>query len=181
MRKPHRPTGLARQASLGLLCVALAALAALAINSLAWAQGEPTSARITINARKVQGRISPLLYGQFMEFMYEDIKRGLYAELVRNRSFEEPANAIGLSRYWERDPDDRDDGRALKFYWDDSVFYPPSRSFESQSVEHSLRIASPLPRMTASGAASAKAVSPCARAWNTADRYGCGRLSSRAI
>ena len=179
MRKPHRPTGLARQASLGLLCVALAALAALAINSLAWAQGEPTSARITINARKVQGRISPLLYGQFMEFMYEDIKRGLYAELLRNRSFEEPANAIGLSRYWERDPDDRDDDPALKFYWDDSVF---SRPREASRVSPSSTLsASPLPRMTASGAASAKAVSPCARAWNTADTYGCGRLSSRAI
>jgi alpha-L-arabinofuranosidase len=140
MRKPHRPDGLARQASLGLWCVALAALTAPAINSLAGAQREPASARITIDARNTQGRISPLLYGQFMEFMYEDIKGGLYAELVRNRGFEEPAGAIGLSRYWERDPDDRDDDPALKFHWDDSVFYPPSRSFESQSIEHSLRI-----------------------------------------
>ena len=37
----------------------------------------------------VEGRISPLLYGQFIEFMYEGIKRGLHAELIRNRSFEE--------------------------------------------------------------------------------------------
>jgi alpha-N-arabinofuranosidase len=81
-----------------------------------------------------------MLYGQFMEFMYEDIKGGLCAELIRNRSFEEPANAIGLSRYWERDPDDRNDDSVLKFHWDDSVSYPPSRGFEADSIEHSLRI-----------------------------------------
>ena len=55
-------------------------------------------ASISVDARKVGNRISPLLYGQFLEFMYEGIKGGLHAELIRNRSFEEPANAIGLSR-----------------------------------------------------------------------------------
>ena len=49
------------------------------------------------------------LYGQFIEFMFEGIKRGLHAELIRNRGFEEAPNAIGLSRYWERYPDDRID------------------------------------------------------------------------
>jgi len=61
MRKPQRTDGSAWQASLGLWCVALAALTALAVNSLVWAQLEPARARITIDARKVQGRISPLL------------------------------------------------------------------------------------------------------------------------
>src|SRR5215831_4982839 len=97
-------------------------------------------ARISVDAQRVEGPVSPMLYGQFMEFMYEDIKGGLYAELVRNRSFEEPANAIGLSRYWERDPDDRNDDSVLKFHWDDSVSYPPSRGFKADSIEHSLRI-----------------------------------------
>ena len=41
--------------------------------------------------------------------MYEGIKRGLHAELIRNRGFEESPNRIGLSRYWERYPDDRND------------------------------------------------------------------------
>ena len=100
----------------------------------------PIRARIVIDAHTVEGRISPMLYGQFMEFMYEDIKGGLYAELIRNRSFEEPANVVGLSRYWERDPDDRDDDSALRFHWDDSVYYPPSRSFETQTIQHSLRV-----------------------------------------
>ena len=80
MRKPQRTDGSAWQASLGLWCVALAALTALAINSLVWAQREPVRARITFDARKVQGRISPLLYGEFMEFMYEDNKSGLYSQ-----------------------------------------------------------------------------------------------------
>ena len=91
-------------------------------------------ASISIDARKVDNRISPLLYGQFLEFMYEGIKRGLHAELIRNRSFEEPPNAIGLSRNWERYPDDRNDDYALTFHWDDQLAYPPQRK------EHSLRV-----------------------------------------
>jgi alpha-L-arabinofuranosidase len=93
-----------------------------------------TRASISIDASKVENRISPLLYGQFLEFMFEGIKGGLHAELIRNRSFEEPPNAIGLSRNWERYPDDRNDDYALTFHWDDQSAYP------SQRKEHSLRI-----------------------------------------
>jgi alpha-N-arabinofuranosidase len=140
MRKDRRQVGLARALGPGLSRTALAALATLTLNSFARSQEEPAKASITIDARKVEGQINPLFYGQFMEFMYEDIKGGLYAEYVRNRSFEETPDAIGLPRYWERDPDDRDDDSELKFHWDDSIYYPPSRSFEGQTVEHSLRI-----------------------------------------
>ena len=91
------------------------------------------TASITVDARKVENRISPLLYGQFMEFMFEGIKGGLHAELIRNRSFEEAANVIGLSRNWDRYPDDRNDDYALSFAWDDQS-YPPQRK------EHSLRV-----------------------------------------
>ena len=92
------------------------------------------TASITIDAGKVENRISPLLYGQFMEFMFGGIKGGLHAELIRNRSFEEPANVIGLSRYWERYPDDRNDDYGLSFRWDDQISYPPVRK------EHSLQV-----------------------------------------
>jgi alpha-N-arabinofuranosidase len=92
------------------------------------------TASISIDARKVENRISPLLYGQFLEFMYEGVKGGLHAELLRNRSFEEPANVIGLSRHWERYPDDRNDDYALTFQWDNQFAYPPPRK------EHSIRI-----------------------------------------
>ncbi len=106
-----------------------------------WAAGQQAPrASINVDAQKVEGRISPMLYGHFMELMYEDVKGGLYAELLRDRSFEDPPNAIGLSRYWERDPDDRDDDSPLKFHWDDSVYYPPIHSFDSQAIDHSLRV-----------------------------------------
>ena len=95
-------------------------------------------ASISIDTRKVENNISPLLYGQFLEFMFEGIKGGLQAELIRNRSFEEPANAIGLSRNWERYPDDRNDDYALTFGWDSNFSFPPQR--KSEVVEHSLRV-----------------------------------------
>jgi alpha-N-arabinofuranosidase len=91
-------------------------------------------ASIMIDARKVENHISPLLYGQFLEFMYEGVKGGLHAELIRNRSFEEPANVTGLSRNWDRYPDDRNDDYALTFLWDDKHAYPQQRK------EHSLRV-----------------------------------------
>jgi alpha-N-arabinofuranosidase len=99
-------------------------------------------AAISVDARKVENRISPLLYGQFLEFMFGGIKGGLHAELIRNRSFEEPANAIGLSRDWERYPDDRNDDYALTFHWDDRFAYPPTRTIKNDNEvkEHSLRV-----------------------------------------
>ena len=62
------------------------------------ASATAAAVHIDIDAGHVEGRISPLLYGQFMEFMFEGIKGGLHAELLRNRSFEEDPNVIGLSR-----------------------------------------------------------------------------------
>jgi len=103
------------------------------------------TATVTIDARKVNNQISPLLYGQFLEFMYEGIKRGLHAELIRNRSFEEPPNITGLSRYWERYPDDRNDDYALAFRWDEEVSYPEHqqvkvRTGEPETKQHSTRV-----------------------------------------
>jgi alpha-L-arabinofuranosidase len=104
------------------------------------ARQEPARASIIIDQSKVEGTVSPLLYGQFAEFMFEGIKGGLHAELIRNRGFEEAASAIGLSRYWERYPDDRNDDYALNFRWDDSVAYPAPKRLGLASIEHSLRV-----------------------------------------
>ena len=103
------------------------------------------TATVTIDARKVENQISPLLYGQFLEFMYEGIKRGLHAELIRNRSFEEPPNITGLSRYWERYPDDRNDDYALAFRRDEEVSYPQQQQLkvhtgERETKQHSTRV-----------------------------------------
>ena len=100
-------------------------------------------ATVAIDAATVENRISPRLYGQFAEFMFENIKFGLHAELLRNRGFEEPANSIGLSRHWERYPDDRNDDYALAFARDGENAYPPRRKTkidtgEKETREHSL-------------------------------------------
>lgn len=95
---------------------------------------------IRIDARRVENNISALLYGQFSEFMFEGMKGGLSAELIRDRGFETSPNSLGLPRYWERDPDDRNDDDAMHFLWDNSVFYPVRVGPESQREQHSLAI-----------------------------------------
>jgi alpha-N-arabinofuranosidase len=73
--------------------------------------------------------------------MYKSVKKKLSAELVRNRGFEEPANHIGLSRHWERYPDDRIHDYGMSFAWDDSVAYPVALDFfDEKPVQHSLRV-----------------------------------------
>ena len=98
------------------------------------------TASVLIDATRVEGAISTMLYGQFDEFMYEGVKFGLHAEMIRDRSFEDAPDATGLPRYWERDPDDRNDDSAVHFHWDDSVSYLASRSFTSKNGDHSLRV-----------------------------------------
>lgn len=99
-----------------------------------------TKATLTIDAGKVMNALAPTLYGQFTEFMFEDIKRGLSAELIRDRGFDEPPNALGLSRDWERDPDDRNDDGAMHFAWDPDTFLPARDAQNTLPAQHSLRI-----------------------------------------
>jgi alpha-L-arabinofuranosidase len=99
-----------------------------------------TGATLTIDADKVENVINPSLYGQFAEFMFQDIKGGLDAELVRDRGFDEQPNALGLPRYWERDPDDRNDDAALRFAWDADVYLPVKGDENTLTSQHSLRV-----------------------------------------
>ena len=56
-------------------------------------------ASIAIEAGKPVGTISPMLHGQFLEYMFQCIKGGLHVELIRNRSFEEaPDGALHAGR-----------------------------------------------------------------------------------
>jgi alpha-L-arabinofuranosidase len=107
---------------------------------LAQDQRDSAVATIEIDADRLEGPISPMLYGQFDEFMFEGVKRGLTAELIRDRSFDEAPNAIGVPRDWEREPDDRNDDPGLRFHWDDAVYYPTRREFMTERAEHSLRV-----------------------------------------
>jgi alpha-N-arabinofuranosidase len=119
--------------------------ALLAASAIVAAPGSPpqplaAAATIEIDAGTPAGRISPLLYGQFAEFMFEGVKGGLHAELLLNRGFEEAPNAIGLSRSWERYPDDRNDDYAIAFAWDAATTYPKTATSEALTAGHSLRI-----------------------------------------
>jgi alpha-N-arabinofuranosidase len=101
----------------------------------------PADALVVIEAARGVGAISPTLYGQFVEFMFGGVKGGMHAELLRDRGFDDAPNAIGLPRYWERYPDDRNDDYGLTFRWDDSVAYPVSAPLlEPAPLQHSLRI-----------------------------------------
>ena len=98
-------------------------------------------ARVVIDATRVEAEISPTLYGQFAEMMFGGVKRGMHSELLLDRGFEEAPNAIGLPRYWERYPDDRNDDYGIHFRWDDSVAYPVSTELvEPSPIQHSLRV-----------------------------------------
>ena len=105
--------------------------------------GRPSTTRtvdIEIDATAAEGRISPLLYGQFIEFMFEGIKYGLHAELLLDRGFEGAPNQGGLSSSWKRYPDDRDDDYALSVSRDEDVAYPDTQRPEGTAGGHSLRL-----------------------------------------
>ena len=124
-----------RRAGARVLSNALCVLSATALSAAA------EDARIVVDAGRVEASIDPRLYGQFLELMFEGVKGGLSAELLRDRGFEEPPSAIGLSRRWERYPDDRIDDYGLNFAWDDSVAYPIRfEHFDAKPVSHSLRV-----------------------------------------
>jgi len=93
---------------------------------------------IDIDATSAEGRISPLLYGQFIEFMFEGVKYGLHAEVLRDRGFEDAASQAGLSPSWKRYPDDREDDYALSARRDDEMAYPDTQRSDGTTGGHSL-------------------------------------------
>jgi len=122
-----------RLRALGASAAALLAAAALRAQAAGTAKGTAT---VRVDAGRVENRISPALYGHFVEFMFEGVKFGLHAEMLRDRGFEEPANAVGLPRHWEREPDARNDSD-IHFRWDDSVSYP-GRPADAEQAGHSV-------------------------------------------
>ena len=100
----------------------------------------PRTVDIDIDATTAEGRISPLLYGQFIEFMFEGVKYGLHAEVLRDRGFEDAASQAGLSPSWKRYPDDRDDDYALSARRDDDMAYPDTQRSDGTTGGHSLRV-----------------------------------------
>lgn len=116
-------------------------LVILVVGTAGAQESEPnkSQATITIDAGKVEAVIPDTLYGQFLEYMFQCIKSGLHAELIRDRGFEEAPDILGLPRYWEPYPDGRNDV-GLRFASDPAVSYPGKPNAESGKAEHSLRV-----------------------------------------
>lgn len=98
---------------------ALAPLIAICL-AVACGPGQPDpdnaaiSATIRIDASERLNPVSDLLYGHFAEFMFENIKHGMWAELLVNRGFENLAPPPAASHYWERYPDVRNHANGFR-------------------------------------------------------------------
>lgn len=77
------------------------------------------SATIKVDASRVENRINPRIYASFVEMMAEDVKWGLAAEMIHDRSFEESPDYLGLPSGWRLEPDERNDNvGAIKIHAD---------------------------------------------------------------
>ena len=80
------------------------------------------------------------MYASFVEMMAEDVKRGLTAEMLQDRSFEEAPNYLGLPAEWQLEPDERNDNvGAIRFMPTEEEAYPKINR-ATGAAEHSLRI-----------------------------------------
>ena len=58
---------------------------------------------MTVDVSKPTARINPAMYGIFFEDINFGADGGLYAELVKNRSFEFPQPLVGVDTFWRGD------------------------------------------------------------------------------
>lgn len=66
-----------------------------------------------MDAAQVTGKVQPFIFGQFIEHEYNTIQGGLWAELLRDRKFEQgDANRDGVSDGWA--PEER----IANHYWE---------------------------------------------------------------
>ena len=98
------------------------------------------TANIDLYAKNVENHVSPRLYAAFAELMAEDVKWGLTAEMVHDRSFEESPDYLGLPAKWNLEPDERNDnGGAITFAQSADEAYPKSNA-ATGAAEHSLQV-----------------------------------------
>jgi len=75
--------------------------------------GAQPAANIQVNAAEVTGTVSPYFFGQFIEHEHDTIQGGLWAELLRDRKFEQgDLDGDGVSNGWI--PEERVQDR----YWE---------------------------------------------------------------
>lgn len=97
-------------------------------------------ATITVNPAHVENHVSPRMYAAFTEIMAEDVKGGLTAEMLHDRSFEQSVNYLGLPARWRLEPDERNDNvGAIQFTRTTKAAYPKTDS-ATDLPNHSLRV-----------------------------------------
>lgn len=102
--------------------------------------GQGASATVKIDVTRIIGHEDPDLFGAFMELMAWDVKYGLYAEMLHDRSFEESTDPLNLPRAWNLEPDERNDNvGAIRFAQTTEEAYPSTNAATGRP-EHSLRV-----------------------------------------
>ncbi|WP_419805535.1 alpha-L-arabinofuranosidase C-terminal domain-containing protein [Terriglobus sp.] len=100
----------------------------------------PGTATVQVDATHVENRVSPRMYSAFTEMMAEDVKRGLTAEMLLDRSFEQPVDYLNLPAHWQQEPDERNDvAGAFHFAQTTDAAYPVTDAATHQP-NHSLRV-----------------------------------------
>src|ERR1700748_3198522 len=83
------------------------------------------TASIRVDAARVENHVSPRMYSAFVEMMNEDVKWGMTAEMIHDRSFEDAADYLGLPAGWRVEPDTRNDlGGGIQFAVTADEAYP---------------------------------------------------------
>ena len=107
--------------------------------SAALAQSPARTATIAIDASHVENHVSPRMVASFVEMMAEDVKGGMTAEMIHDRSFEEAPDYLGLPAGWRLEPDERNDNvGAIRFAQTTDEAYP-KLSLANDAPNHSLR------------------------------------------
>ena len=98
------------------------------------------AATIKVGTTRVVNHVSPRMYASFVEMMAEDVKWGMTAEMVHDRSFEEAPDYLGLPAEWQLEPDERNDNvGAIRFTPTTEEAYPRINA-ATKAQEHGLKI-----------------------------------------
>jgi alpha-N-arabinofuranosidase len=113
---------------------------ALAVFILGASFASAQTATIKVDTTRVENHVSPRMYASFVEMMAEDVKWGMTAEMVHDRSFEEAPDYLGLPAEWQLEPDERNDNvGAIRFAQTTEEAYPQTNA-ATNAQEHALKI-----------------------------------------
>ena len=110
------------------------------LSAAATAQVPVSIATIKVDASRIENHISPRMYASFVEMMAEDVKWGMTAEMLHDRSFEDAPDYLGLPAKWQLEPDERNDNVATIRFTPTTQDAYPKFNQATGVAEHSLLI-----------------------------------------